>query len=63
MLVLAAAQGCVASYIGLVVSYAAGLPSGPVIILVAGIFYLIALFFGSAGGVLARLTPSRHLEA
>ena len=62
ILAIAAALGMLASYIGLIISFYAGLPSGPLIILVAGAFYLLALVFGPAGGVLRRL-PRRHLEA
>jgi len=63
MLAAAAAQGMLAGYAGLVISFHAGLPSGPLIILVAGIHYLLALIFGPAGGLLRRLKPGRHLEA
>ena len=63
MLAAAAAQGMLAGYAGLVISFHAGLPSGPLIILVAGILYLLALIFGPAGGLLRRLKPGRHLEA
>jgi zinc/manganese transport system permease protein len=63
MIAVAAALGMLASYVGLIVSFHAGLPSGPLIILVAGGFYLIALVFGPAGGVLRRFPPRRHLEA
>ncbi|MFG1478933.1 metal ABC transporter permease [Xanthobacter sp. V4C-4] len=48
---------------GLLVSYHLGTPSGPSIILVAGVAYGVAVIFGPAGGVLARLLPGRHLEA
>ncbi|WP_036263357.1 metal ABC transporter permease [Methylocapsa aurea] len=63
MIAIAAAQGMIASYAGLILSFHAGLPSGPLIILVAGLLYLIALVFGPAGGLLRRLKPRRHLEA
>ncbi|QBR71517.1 zinc ABC transporter permease [Beijerinckiaceae bacterium] len=63
MIAIAAAQGLIAGYVGLVVSYHAGLPSGPLIILVAGVMYLAALIFGPAGGLLRRLRPVQHLEA
>lgn len=63
MIAIAAVQGAIASYVGLIVSFHAGLPSGPMIILVAGLLYLLALVFGPAGGLLRRLTPRRHLEA
>lgn len=63
MIAIAAALGMLASYAGLIVSYHAGLPSGPLIILIAGLLYLVALVLGPAGGLLRRLRPIRHLEA
>jgi zinc/manganese transport system permease protein len=63
MIGLAAAQGIVAGYTGLIVSFHAGLPSGPLITLLAGFLYLLALVFGPAGGFLRRLKPGPHLEA
>jgi zinc/manganese transport system permease protein len=62
MIGVAAAQGILAGYAGLIVSFHAGLPSGPLIILMAGLLYLLALVFGPAGGLLRRLKPGRHLE-
>jgi zinc/manganese transport system permease protein len=63
MIAAAVAQGTLAAYIGLILSYHAGLPSGPLIILIAGIIYVLALIFGPAGGLLRRLKHGRHLEA
>ncbi|MGH6858068.1 MAG: metal ABC transporter permease [Methylocella sp.] len=62
MIGVAAAQGMLAGYAGLVISFHAGLPSGPLIILMAGLLYLLALVFGPAGGLLRRFKPGRHLE-
>jgi zinc/manganese transport system permease protein len=62
MIGIAAAQGILAGYAGLIVSFHAGLPSGPLIILMAGLLYLLALVFGPAGGLLHRFMPGRHLE-
>lgn len=62
MIGVATAQGIVAGYSGLIVSFHAGLPSGPLIILMAGLLYLLALVFGPAGGLLRRFKPGRHLE-
>jgi zinc/manganese transport system permease protein len=62
MIAIAAGQGLLAGYAGLVVSFHAGLPSGPLIILMAGVMYLLALVFGPAGGLLRQLRPVRHLE-
>ena len=62
MIGIAAAQGMLAGCAGLVISFHAGLPSGPLIILVAGSLYLLALMFGPAGSLLRRVKPARHLE-
>ena len=50
-------------YIGLVASYYAGAPSGPAIILAAGVFYAISVLFGRAGGVIRKMPAGKHLEA
>jgi zinc/manganese transport system permease protein len=63
MIGVAAAQGILAGYAGLIVSFHAGLPSGPLIILMAGLLYLLALMFGPAGGLLRRFKTGRHLES
>jgi zinc/manganese transport system permease protein len=62
MIGVAAAQGILAGYAGLIVSFHAGLPSGPLIILMAGLLYLLALVLGPAGGLLRRFKTGRHLE-
>ena len=59
---LAAALGVIAAYAGLVASYALGLPSGPSIVLAAGLLYAISLVFGPAGGMLRNAPKRRHLE-
>ena len=63
MIALSMALGLAASFAGLVVSYHAGLPTGPVMILSAGVIYLVSLVFGRAGGLVSRLVPRRHLQA
>ncbi|MBO0734807.1 MAG: metal ABC transporter permease [Methylocapsa sp.] len=63
MILLSMALAAVAGYAGLVISFHAGLPSGPLITLLAGLLYLVALVFGTAGGLLRHLWPGRHLEA
>ena len=55
--------GVLASTSGLVLSYHLGLPSGPAIVLVAGLLYLVSMFAGPQGGLLRRLVRTRHLEA
>ena len=48
---------------GLLLSYHYSLPSGPAIILVAGIAYAVSLVFGPVGSIVARALPRRHIEA
>jgi zinc/manganese transport system permease protein len=60
---LSVAFGLASALAGLVLSFHAELPSGPAIILAAGVGWLLSLLFGSTGGVLRRLWPTRHLEA
>ena len=62
MIVVSAAEGILAGYAGLVISFHAGLPSGPLITLLAGFLYLLSLVFGPAGGLLRGLRPRQHLE-
>ena len=63
MIVLAVATGMLSGLVGLLVSYHAGVPSGPAIVLVAGAIYVVSVLFGRVGGVLRQLFPGRHLEA
>lgn len=63
MIIAATAAGVVAGLAGLIVSFHAGTPSGPTIILVAGVLYVGSVLFGRVGGVVQRLIPRRHLEA
>ena len=50
------------SLCGLLLSYHFSLPSGPAIILVAGIFYCVSLVIGSAHGLIARTLPRPNIE-
>ncbi|WP_421907391.1 metal ABC transporter permease [Mameliella sp.] len=52
----------VSSLTGLLLSYHYSLPSGPAIILVAGIAYGVSLVFGPVGGLIAQALPRRHFE-
>jgi zinc/manganese transport system permease protein len=63
MIAVAVATGVASGFIGLLLSYHAGLPAGPAIILTAGAFYLGSVIFGRVGGLARRLVPRRHLEA
>jgi zinc/manganese transport system permease protein len=53
----------VSSLTGLLASYYVRVPSGPAIILTAGVFYLLSIMFGARGGILWKLLPRQHLEA
>lgn len=63
LLGLAVLSGMASGYAGLLVSYHAGVPAGPSIILAAGVFYLVSLALGTQGGLVRRLVRPRHLEA
>ncbi|WP_305971804.1 MULTISPECIES: metal ABC transporter permease [unclassified Mameliella] len=52
----------VSSLTGLLLSYHYSLPSGPAIILVAGIAYGVSLVFGPVGGLIAQALPRRDFE-
>jgi zinc/manganese transport system permease protein len=43
-------------WIGLLLSFHADLPSGPAIVLVAGVIYVLSLLFGRHDGLLRRGT-------
>ena len=51
------------AYGGLLLSYHFNLPSGPAIVLTAGMQYAVSLFFGSHGGMVWRWLHLRHLRA
>jgi zinc/manganese transport system permease protein len=63
MILIAAGSGVVAGYAGLLISFHTGVPSGPAIILVAGVLYVLSVLFGSVGGLVRQILPRRHLEA
>ncbi len=63
MMLIAAVSALFAGYAGLLVSYHAGVPSGPAVILVAGAIYAVSLLFGRVGGLVWQAFPGRHLEA
>ncbi len=60
---LAAAIGAVCSYVGLVFSNQTGAPTGPAIILAAGVVYFLSMALGRAGGLIRLRRPRRHLES
>jgi zinc/manganese transport system permease protein len=63
MILIAVLSGAISGYVGLLVSFHSGAPSGPAIILVAGALYALSVVFGPAGGLIHKLFPGRHLEA
>jgi zinc/manganese transport system permease protein len=63
MIAVAIASAAISGYVGLVLSYQAGPPAGPAIILVAGLLYLLSVLVGPVGGLIWLLLPRRHLEA
>jgi len=63
MIAIAVVAAALSGYAGLVLSFHAGMPSGPAIILVAALLYIASVLFGSAGGLLRQWFPGRHLEA
>lgn len=60
---VAIAIALAASLVGLLLSYHYSLPSGPAIILAAGVAYCLSMLMGPEGGLLSRAIPRRHLEA
>lgn len=60
MVVVAMGIALAAGYGGLLISWHAGVPSGPAIVLVAGIAYAVSLFAGPRGGMLRRRQRGHH---
>jgi len=63
MMVVAVGAAMLSGYAGLVLSFHSKVPSGPAIILVAAVLYLVSLLLGRVGGVMRQLFPAPHLEA
>jgi zinc/manganese transport system permease protein len=63
MCLLAAALGALACVAGLLLSYHAGLPSGPAIILAAGVAYIVSILAGPRGAIASRVRPLAHRAA
>lgn len=62
MMLIAAWIGVMASYLGLLVSFYFDLPSGPAIIILLGIIYVISLMIGAKGGLLRTKRVKQHLS-
>ncbi|RVA79436.1 metal ABC transporter permease, partial [Mesorhizobium sp. M7A.F.Ca.CA.001.11.2.1] len=63
MCVLAVLIGFASCVAGLLLSYHASLPSGPAIILSAGVVYFASILFGTRGILRARIIHHRHRTA
>jgi len=63
MILIATVSGAVSGYAGLLLSFHTSVPSGPAIILVAGVLYAVSVLCGRVGGLLRQAFPGRHLEA
>jgi len=62
MTAIAAPMAFLSGVIGLLLSFHAGLPSGPVIVLAASLFFLGSLLVGSRASVRAKLSHPIHLR-
>ena len=63
MITIAVASAIVSGYAGLVLSFQTRIPSGPAIILVSALHYVLSILFGNVRGVVRQLFPAPHLEA
>ena len=62
--VLASLFAMASGLIGLLLSYHVGLPSGPAIVMTAGLIYLVSMLVGTNDGLLLKLIPiARHRES
>ena len=62
MAAVAAGVAVLSGYIGLLLSYHHDLPSGPAIILTAGMAYLLSIVLGHRDGLIVRFLPRKHLQ-
>lgn len=53
----------VCGYLGLLLSFYIEIPSGPAIILLCGVVYLVSVFLGTEGGLIAQWMRGRHKKA
>jgi zinc/manganese transport system permease protein len=63
MAAVATGIAVLSGYVGLLLSYHSNLPSGPAIVLTAGMAYLLSIVLGPQDGLLARFLPRKHLQA
>lgn len=62
LIIVAVCVAALSSFTGLLLSYHFSLPSGPAIILVAGVIYAVSLFIGPMGSVLAQAFPRHNFK-
>ena len=62
MMGIATGIGLMSGLIGLLVSYHFGLPTGPAIILSAGLILILSVLFGPQDGLITNRLPRPHLE-
>lgn len=60
---IAIAIAVASSLVGLLLSYHASMPSGPAIIMMAGVVYILSALFGRRGMLASALTARRHKTA
>lgn len=60
LMIISTVIATLSGFIGLIVSFHAGVASGPAIVLTASAFYVISLLFGRSG-IVRRLLPKTHL--
>ena len=63
MIAVAVGVAMASSVIGLLLSYHYSLPSGPAIILSAGVAYTVSLVLGPVGGLLTGVAPRSYPNA
>ena len=63
MLIIAATLGALSSFIGMVASFQLNLPSGPVIAIVAAVFFVLAFLFSPRQGIVVRRVRMWRLRA
>jgi zinc/manganese transport system permease protein len=63
MIVASVLIALIASVTGLLASYYTAVPTGPAIILVCGVLYLLSMLFGAKSGLIFGLVSRKHLEA
>lgn len=62
MMAMATLIALVSGFVGLLVSYHFGLPTGPAIILCAGLILMVSILFGPQDGLITARLPRPHLE-